>query len=103
VLLSLIGNCVLSAVAAFCQTEASIVAIRFSTGLLTISTPSLSWMLGSVTQEAKSQAIARWISGLLLGIGAGSMVGGYVGRIWGLEAAMLLVSAQGLVVIMCCI
>jgi MFS family permease len=102
VLLSLVANCLLSAVAAFCQSQETLMAIRFATGILTISTPSLSWLLANVDAQGKSQAIARWVSGLLLGIGLGSLLGGYVGQLWGWPSAMILVSLQGFVVALCC-
>jgi len=38
-----------------------------------------------------------------MGIGLGSMIGGYVGQRWGWESAMLLISMQGIVVILCCV
>lgn len=101
VLLSLAANSLLSLVAAVCRTELLILIIRFTTGLLTISTPSLSWLLANCTPEEKSQAIARWISGLLLGIGLGSVVGGYVGQRWGWGASMILCAVQGVIVFFC--
>jgi len=36
-----------------------------------------------------------------MGIGLGSVVGGYVGQKYGWEAAMLLCAAQGLIVLVC--
>jgi len=55
VMITLVANVLLAVVAAVCQTQMSILIVRFVTGLMTISTPSLSWLLANCTSEEKPQ------------------------------------------------